>query len=287
VSAVAFFNGRLLAEDDAAVSIFDGGWLHGAGLFETMRAERSRVFRLEKHIERLRRSAEKLLRPMERAALPSAADFAELLDRNGLAGARVRLTVSAGPMRGIADDCPEALTVCGTAAPMSNYPAKFYETGIQVIVCPFKQSASDPTVGHKTTGYLPRLVGLREAQKAHCTEALWFNEKNELAEGSISNVFLVRGDVLTTPPLETPVLPGLTREAVIQLAGERGIRTKECALTIHDLLDADECFLTNTIMEVMPVIRVERRDIADGKVGPTTRQLRDAYRGLVVKECAE
>ena len=153
------------------------------------------------------------------------------------------------------------------------------------MICPFRQSADDPIAGHKTTGYLPRLLGLREAQKAHCLEAVWFTTRNQLAEGSISNVFVVQGGVLKTPALATPVLPGLTRAAVLEVARKSGIETVETDLGIGDLLDADECFLTNTIMELMPVIRVERRDIKDGKVGPMTRKLGDLYRELVQEEC--
>jgi branched-subunit amino acid aminotransferase/4-amino-4-deoxychorismate lyase len=272
-------------EPEAVVSVYDGGWLHGAGLFETMRAENGRVFRLESHLDRLRRSASKLLTELTRDHLPSNGSFAELLARNGLDSARVRLTVSAGSMRGRRDGAFLSPTVCATAAELSEYPTECYSHGVAVAVCDFRVSPSDPTAGHKTTGFLPRLLGLRQARQAGCTEALWFTTANRLAEGSISNVFVVCGGVLKTPPLDTPVLPGIARGIVLDVARRMGIETRECPLTINDLLDADEVLLTNAIMQVIPVIRVEKRDIGGGRIGPTAGRLLEEYRRLVQEEC--
>ncbi len=154
-----------------------------------------------------------------------------------------------------------------------------------VMVSTFRQSPDDPIAGHKTTAYLPRLLALREAQHARCMEAIWFTTGNTLAEGSISNVFTVRDDMLSTPPLDTPVLPGIARGVVLELAARLGLKAREAALTIDDLLDADEVFLTNAIMQVMPVVRVEMHDIGKGTVGPVAKRLGEAYREVVRKEC--
>jgi branched-chain amino acid aminotransferase len=278
-------NGQFISETDAKVSVRDGGWLHGAGLFETMRAENGRVFRLDAHIERLRRSAAKLLTTIEPGMLPSAKVFSELLQRNELKTARVRLTVTAGSMQINPDADAPQLTVCATAAKLFPYPLDLYEKGAHVVICNFRTSPSDPVAGHKTTGYLPRLLGLREAQRVHCAEALWFTTANRLAEGSISNVFVVRKDVLKTPPLDTPVLPGITRDEVLRIAEEVGIETQQVPLRVDDLLDADEILLTNTMMQVMPVIRVEKHDIARGRVGPVAGKLLEEYRKRIKKEC--
>jgi len=286
MTPVVYLNGTFVAENEARLSVFDGGWLHGAGLFETMRAVNGRVFRLESHLDRLRRSAQKLLHPIGRDELPSNDDVTSLLERNQQRAARIRLTVSAGSMRGLDEEAPLRPTVCMTTAPLAAYASSFYERGIQVVVSPYKQSADDPTVGHKTTGFLPRLLGLRQAQRAGCVEALWFTTGHQLAEGSISNVFLVADGVLKTPELSTPVLPGITREIVLHLAGKMNLEARQGPLTVHDVLDADECFLTNTIMGIMPVIRVERQDIAEGKVGPVTKRVREAYGKLVQEEGA-
>ncbi|MFQ5590658.1 MAG: aminotransferase class IV [Phycisphaerae bacterium] len=277
-------NRAFLPAGEARVSVQDGGWLHGAGLFETMRAEAGRVFRLESHIGRLRKSAEKLLRPIERDRLPSRVDFLDLLERNALKDARVRMTVSAGP---VTHDDPEAFspTVCVTATTLAPPAPKTYETGVQVALCDFRLAPGDPLAGHKTTAYLARLLGLRAAQRARCMEALWFTTGNLLAEGCVSNVFVVKDNVLKTPPLDTPVLPGIARASVLDLARENEIEALECPLTIDDLLDADEVFLTSAVIMVMPVVRVEKRDISAGRVGPVTARLLEGYRNLIRKEC--
>ena len=282
-----WLNGSFVPEPDARIGIDDGGWLHGAGLFETMRAEAGKVFRLEAHLGRLLRSAEKLLGFAALEVLPGRAQFEELLARNELTSARLRLTVTAGSMRDDADAQSKPLSVCLTAAPATSYPARFYEHGVAVVVSPYRQSTSDPTAGHKTICYLPRLLALRDARRAGCEEALWFTEFNHLAEGSISNVFIVRDSVLKTPALETPVLPGVARGAILELAQARGLRTGFAPLTIDDLLDADEVFLTNVAMQVVPVVRVERRDLNKGEVGPVARELLSSFRELLRKECNE
>jgi len=281
-----YHNGTIVPATEAAIGVFDGGWLHGAGLFETMRAEQRRVFRIESHVERLRRSAAEILRPIERAELPSRVDFLDLLDRNELDEARVRLTVSAGSMLHGEGQQDTQLTVCVTAAPLSPLPPELYQKGVQVAICNHRLSSTDPVAGHKSTSYLPRLLGLREARQARCVEAIWFTTQNLLAEGCISNVFLVRGKTLLTPSLDTPVLPGIARGVVLELAQREAIDVREGALTINDLLDADEVFLTNAIMEVLPVIRVEQKDIGTGEPGAVTRRLIEGYRGLVRKECS-
>jgi branched-chain amino acid aminotransferase len=285
LTATLYLNGEFVDGADASVSVFDGAFMHGAGLFETMRAENGKAFRLESHVERLRRSAEQLFVPIDRNLLPSESTLGELLDRNRLKEARLRLTVSAGSMRPDPEAEPAHPTVCVTASALTPYPRGNYERGITVVVCGYRVSTTDPVAGHKTTAYLPRLLGLREAQRAQCMEALWFTTGNHLAEGSISNVFIVNEGVLKTPPVDTPVLPGIARGVVLELAGEHGIDAEQTPLTIDDLLDADEVFLTNAIMQVMPVVRVERHDIAEGRVGAITKRLREGYRELTRREC--
>lgn len=281
-----YLNGRFVSEPDARISVYDGGWLHGAGLFETMRAENGRVFRLDSHIERLHRSASKLLMAIEPDRLPDHRVFAQLLDRNSLKAARVRLMVTAGSMRGHTAADGSHLTVCATASDLSPYPVDFYEKGVPVIICDFRISPSDPVAGHKTTCYLPRLLGLRQAQQGQCVEALWFTTANRLAEGSISNIFIIKDGILKTPPLDTPVLPGIARGIVLEIARRIGIEAQECPLTINDLLDADEVLLTNAIMQVMPVIRVEKHDIHNGRVGSLGKSFLQEYRRQVIEECS-
>lgn len=287
MTATVYLNGAFVSEQEAHVSVYDGGWLHGAGLFETMRAEGGQVFQLEPHLERLRHSANVILTPMERSDLPDEKIFRELLERNGLKEARVRLTVSAGSMRETDEGDVRRLTVCATASPLSGYPAELYDRGVNAAVCDYRQSISDPLAGHKSTAYLPRLLGLRQAQQKRCLEAIWFTTGNELAEGSISNVFVVHGGVLKTPPLDTPVLPGIARGVVLQIASDCGIQCEQCPLSIDDLLDADEVLLTNAIMQVIPVVRVEKHEIGQGRVGAIGKRLYQEYRKRVQQECGQ
>ena len=128
-------------------------------------------------------------------------------------------------------------------------------------------------------------MALRRAQQLGLIESLWFTTDNLLAEGCISNVFVVKGGIVKTPPIDTPVLPGVTRAAVIEVAGAGGIPVEERPLTINDLLEADEVFLTSTTMEVMPVARIEKHTIADDRPGPISRRLLQLFRELVAREC--
>ena len=291
MTRTVFLNGGFTDADQARISVWDGGWLHGAGLFETMRAYHGRVFRLDAHLDRLMASAEKLLFPLERPDLPLTSDFDGLLSRNELSEARLRLTVSAGPMIGLesgegnTNHGRPKLTVCATASPLTLYPPELFAKGMTVAISSYKVSPDDPVAGHKCTCYLPRLLALREARARRCGEALWFTTNNRLSEGSISNVFVVGGGKLATPPLDTPVLPGITRAAIIELAAAAGIEVEQKPLTINDLLDADEVFLTNSIMEVMPVCQVEKREIGAGKPGPLTKRLAGEYGTVVEQEC--
>ena len=279
-----FLNGSFVPSSQATVSVYDGGFLHGAGLFETMRAENGRVFRLAHHLERISRSAERLLTPLPVGALPGEEEIGELLKRNELESARVRLTVTAGQLRSGGAEEPE-ITVVASVAPLAAYAPGLYAQGVQIIVSSYRTSPTDPLGGHKTTSYFPRLLGLREAQQARCTEALWFTTSKHLAEGCISNVFVVRDGVLKTPPLDTPVLPGIARRVVLETASQCSLKVEETPLGIDDVLDAEEVLLTNSIMQVMPVIRVEKKDIGRGIVGEAARRLLTEYRKLVEKEC--
>lgn len=288
MSRHVLLNGELVPEDQATITVFDGGLLHGAGLFETMRAYGGVVFRLDDHLTRLQASGQALsLFDMTDDDLQSVADgLGRLLERNELADARVRLTMTSGDMRPAPDGNRQpASTLLATAIPVVAYPDELYQKGMTVLISKYKQSRQDPTCGCKTLGYLPRLMSLRMAQANRCGEALWFTHENLLAEGAVSNVFIVAGDVLKTPPVDTPVLPGVTRKAVIELAESEGITVQEIPLTINDLLDADEVLLTNSIMEIMPVCRVEARAIGKEKPGPVTGKLADLYHRAVAKEC--
>ncbi len=274
---VVDLNSSLLSAEEARVSTTDLGVLYGIGLFETMRAYGGGVFRLQEHSERLLASAERLKLPITREMLPDEKRFSALLSANDLTDARLRLTVSGGSP-GV--DGVEHM-VLATAVEVQPLPEEYYTRGITVTVGSQAQLTTDPLAGHKTTCFWARLRALHEAQLHGCGEALWFTEKRELAEGSISNIFIVKEGVVHTPPIATPVLPGITRAAVIELCEQHSIPCEQTTLTIDDLLDADEAFICNSIMEIVPVCRVERKAVGDERVGAVTKRLADAYQVLV------
>ncbi|HEV2294311.1 MAG TPA: aminotransferase class IV [Tepidisphaeraceae bacterium] len=286
-----WLNGTFVEEAEASVSVRDTGLLRAAGVFTTMRASGGRVFRLDAHLQRLRASCEALSIPLLPKDEVLRDAVGELLTRNSLADARLRLTVT----RGTAEQDPLhglrlTPTVFCTAAPLEPYPAEYYAKGLTVILLDEqKLNPYDVQAGHKTLNYLSRLAALRSANQRGAGEALWFNVHNYLQSGSISNIFLVKDGVLITPPTnielgdaavaqQTPyprsdVLPGVTRAAVIELARSANIPVKLASITVNQLLEADELFLTNSIMQVMPVCRIERKAIGDDKPGQITRQL--------------
>ncbi len=274
-------NGELVNADAAEVAVSDLGVLYGIGLFETMRSYAGHVFRFSQHLDRLLASAEKLKLPFRREMLPDEERILALLEANELPDARLRLTVSGGAP--IEDGLKHL--VLTTAVPIEPAPAECYTHGVTVHVTSQVQHSADPLIGHKTSCFWPRLHALHDAQQRGCAEALWFTETRQLAEGSISNVFVIKGGTAKTPSLDTPVLPGVTRAAVIELCEREKIPCLQSPLTIDDLLDADEAFLCNCIMEIVPVRRVEQSPIGDEKVGPITTKLAEAYRALV-KESA-
>jgi branched-subunit amino acid aminotransferase/4-amino-4-deoxychorismate lyase len=172
-----------------------------------------------------------------------------------------------------------------TATAFRPYPPEYYETGVLVLLCPFRQNATDPTCGHKTTSYYPRLLALNLAHQNRAAEAVWFTTDNRLAEGCVSNIFLVKNSILYTPPLETPVLPGIARRTVRELAQQQSLDLVEKDLFIADVLEADEIFLTNVIMEVLPVVGVEQHTVGNGRVGPITGRLREGFLQAIEQQC--
>ena len=282
-----YVSGNLVPAGEACISALDAGVLLGAGLFETLRTYAGKPFRLGAHLARLRASGEFFRIFVRETDAEITATVARLLEANGVPDARVRLTATRGPLADAVDDEAPPATLIITAGPMTPYPAELYEKGATVVVSDIRVSPDDPTVYHKTTGYLRNLLALRDAHRARATEALIFNTKGRLAEGSLSNVFVVSGGRLLTPPVEEGLLAGITRAAVLELAAEVGVPAEQRPLAVRDCLDADEMFLTNSIMELLPVGRVERKEIGTGRPGPVTKQLASAYRDLVIRETGQ
>jgi branched-chain amino acid aminotransferase len=277
-------NGTLVPAEEARISVFDSGFMQGIGLFETMRTYNRQVFRLQRHLDRLVQSAQVL----GWVTVPDAdvlADYVEqVVQATSGDESRVRLTVTTGSLHAAADQVP-ALTVVATATPAEKYPEDYYRKGVTVVLSGCDQGAGDPTVGHKTTSYFPRLATLRAAHALGAFEALWRTVDGHLAEGAISNLFIVKEETLLTPPLDAPVLPGITRATVCELAVAADIPVREAPVTLEDLRGAEEVFVTNSMIELMPVVRLGRERIGAEKPGEITRELLIAYGELIDREC--
>lgn len=293
-----YLNGHMIPAEDAQVSVNDAGLQHSVGLFETMGAYNGRIFRIESHLKRLKDSAESLGLVRELHIEPLRQAIEQTISHNHLDRARVRLTLTAGAMsmlRG-GDAQPPMPTLLVAASEPTVYDPAYFEKGVTVLVAPPAANPFDPMAGHKTLSYWGRLRTLRQAASVGAGEAIWLNVSNHLASGAVSNIILVKDGQLLTPiargeeeqgALPAPVLPGTTRSHIIELAEARDIPVHRKMLSINDLLEADEVFLTNAGWLVLPVTTVEKKKIADGKVGPVTQTLRTALVEAIDRETRE
>jgi branched-chain amino acid aminotransferase len=277
-----FLNDCLIDSDKACIPVGDSGLLYGAGLFETMRSCNGVVFRLEDHLERLFKSAGVLSINISCDKKFITDAVYQTLVANNLADARLRLTITGGSMR---EQEERRSTLLITATDFQPYPAEYYKKGVLVVLCPFRQNTSDPIYGNKTINYFSRIIGLSQAHQKGAAEALWFTVDGRLAEGCVSNVFLVKDSKLFTPAVSTPALPGIARKTVCEIAAANSIELVEKDLSIDDLLGADEVFLTNVIMQVMPINSVEKHTVGDGKPGPVTMKLMNYFDEFVKDKC--
>jgi branched-chain amino acid aminotransferase group I len=279
-SRTVWLDGRLVPEERALVSALDYGSLYGYGLFETLRAYGGRVFRLERHLDRLARGAALLGIPVSIQCLDAA--VADTLRANGLSDARVRISASLGPGPLAPDPsaCREAsvLVLAEAYAPPSETA---YQRGFSAVVSSARRNSQSPLSRLKSANFLESLLARREARAAGADEALMLNERGLLAEASVSNVFLIVGDGLVTPSIENGALPGITREVVLELARREGVATAERDVALDELLQASEAFLTNTLVELMPLTQVDGMSIGPGVRGPLTQRIAAAYRKLV------
>jgi branched-subunit amino acid aminotransferase/4-amino-4-deoxychorismate lyase len=278
---LVWINGQLADADEPLVLARDAGLLHGIGVFTTMLALGRSVIRLDRHLQRLSASCAHFSIPFDLDIDTLARVVELLLDENQFDDARLRLTVT----RGVASpDAGTVPTVLLTAAPFEPYPVDLYERGMTVaVVDRFKLNPYDPQAGHKTLDYFSRFIALNDARSRGASEAIWFDVHNRLQSGSISNIFVVTQGRLLTPAVaeesadgRSAVLPGITRREVLDLARSNGIDTSTESIAIEQLLSADEVFLTNSIMGVMPVCRIERKPVGAEKPGEITRTLTTA-----------
>ena len=278
---IVYLNGSLVPLSQARLSPLDHGFLYGYGLFETMRAYSGHIFRLEAHLARLRRAAGAL--GMNLDSLPDLGKaLHDTLDANHLTDARIRLTLSGGQGEPIPDitTCPEP-TVLITARDYTPHPDSVYREGFRVIVSSIRRNTRSPVSGLKSLSYLDNLLARREAKSAGAHEAIMLNEQGFVAEGSTSNIFLVSGNTLFTPGEDSGILPGVTRGVVLELARSARIEAIEKKVALEELAAADEAFCTNSLIEIMPITRIDERAIGPGLPGAVTQTLIAAYRRLV------
>ena len=275
LASKVYINGTFFDKEDARISVFDHGLLYGDGVFEGLRSYCGKVFRLHEHLERLFESARAihLQIPM---AIDSLADAVnEALKVNGIDDGYVRLVVTRGVGTLGLDPAqtsdPQVIII---ADRITLYPEEFYTNGLKIVTVSTVRNhpaALNPRI--KSLNYLNNILAKIEGKQAGCIEALMLNHKGEVAECTGDNIFLVRRGILLTPPRDAGILDGITRQAVCELAVESGLEVQEIPLTRHDVFIADECFLTGTAAEVIPVIEVDSRMIGDGRPGAITQDL--------------
>src|SRR3954462_2167638 len=285
MSRQVYIGGKFFPQEDAKISVFDHGLLYGDGVFEGLRAYNGKVFRLDEHITRLYESAKAiwLTIPMSQDEMSAAVN--ESVRINSIKDGYIRLVITrgAGTLGLDPNRCsnPQVIII---ADAISLYPKELYEKGLEIVTVSVQRmhpAALNPRI--KSLNYLNNILAKIEGLQAGCIEALMLNHKGEVAECTGDNIFLVRHGELWTPPLEAGILEGVTRDAVIEVARIAAIEVRELPLTKHDVYIADECFLTGTAAEIIPVVRVDSRTIGTGKPGPMIRDLEKRFKKLTLE----
>ncbi len=278
------WQGELVPADEARVSVFDAGFLYGDGMYETMRTYEGKTFARERHLRRLAGGAERIsLRPPSDARITAAID--EVLEANHQLSAIVRVTVTRGQLARRLDlssaGAPSWLVATDPIPPGADEEVA---RGIGVIYSRWTRSSENPLAGVKSTNYQTSLFARNEAREAGVREVFVPNESGEIVEAAAANVFLVDDAGLVTPPVRAGVLPGITREIVLELAAESGIPVREDTLARERIAAAREVFLSGTTIRVAPVVTVGGTAVGDGRPGPITRSLLASYLARVHEE---
>jgi branched-chain amino acid aminotransferase len=283
MSLQVYINGKYYAKEDAKISVYDHGLLYGDGVFEGMRSYNGFVFRMQAHLDRLWTSAKAICLdiPMPKDELAEAVN--QTLRLNELKDAYIRLVVTRGAgSLGLDPNRTQNPQIIIITDHITLYPNEFYENGLEIItVSTIRNHPAALSPRIKSLNYLNNILAKIEGLQAGCVEALMMNHRGEIAECTGDNIFLVRDGVLLTPPIDAGILEGITRQAVLDLAAAANIPIREIPLTKHDVYIADECFLTGSAAEVIPVVKVDSRVIGEGKPGPLTQQLTTAFHELI------
>ena len=282
-----YVNGKFVRAHEPAIVPLDRGFALGDGVFETMRVEHGQVFRLGAHLGRLRQALTQLniTPPCDDAELEAI--IRKVLATNTLTRASLRLAVSRGvpETRGLLPRrIPSGPTVVVQARPFVGYPGEKYATGFAAIVASIRRNETSPTAYIKSSNYLDNILVRMAAAAAGADEGLMLNTTGRMACGSMSNLFAVKSDRLRTPPLTAGIVAGITRAAVIEIANREQLSVVEENLTLEEFRASDEAFLTNSLMGVMPLTRLDSLPIDGGRPGPVTSHLQDCYEKVVQTE---
>jgi branched-chain amino acid aminotransferase len=277
-----YIDGKYLDEKDAKISVFDHGLLYGDGIFEGIRAYNGRVFKLKEHIDRLFYSAKALLLtiPLSHADMMEA--VVDTCRRNKIRDGYIRLVVTRGVGGlGLNPNRCKKPSVIIIADKIQLYPVEMYERGLEIITVPTVRnlhSALNPAI--KSLNYLNNILAKIEANNGGCEEAIMLNAEGYVSECTGDNVFIIKAGQMFTPPLSAGALYGITRSVVMDMAREGSIAVSEPNLTRYDLFNADECFLTGTGAELIPVVKIDGRVVGTGRPGPITKSLVAKYKAL-------
>jgi len=289
VSIQVYVNGEFFPKEEAKISVFDHGFLYGDGVFEGIRAYNGRVFKLKEHIDRLYNGARGIMLDIPLTKEEMTEVVLETIRRNQLKDAYIRLVVS----RGTGDlgldprKCQKPTIIC-IADKIVLYPEKLYTEGMKIITAATRRNRPEGVNPQmKSLNYLNNILAKIEANLAGVPEAMLLNTEDYVAECTGDNIFIVRDGVLITPPPYVGILIGITRNTVMELAEKLGIKVEEKVFTRYEVFTADECFLSGTAAEAIPVVKVDGRPIGDGKPGPITKKIIDAFKELIKTEGTE
>lgn len=280
--AKIYVDGKFYSEANAKVSVFDHGLLYGDGIFEGIRFYNGRVFRLEEHLERLWDSARSIMLEIPMSTREMTAALLETIRQNDLRDGYIRLVVTRGVGNlGLNPAQCKKPSVIIIVATIALYPAEVYQKGLTVVTCATRRtspSSLNPAV--KSLNYLNNVMARIEANLAGADEGLMLNDAGNVAECTADNLFLIKHGQIFTPPISAGALRGITRAVVFEIAAELGIKIAEADITRHDVFTADECFLTGTAAEVIPVVKADGRPIGNGKPGTISTRMIARFRQL-------
>jgi branched-chain amino acid aminotransferase len=272
-----YLNGQIIPSEKAVISIFDHGFLYGDGIYETMRSYNGVVFKIEEHIKRLQKSASLISLSLPFSEEILKRDIYETLHANSLLNAYIRITISRGKGDiGIDPELCKKPTIVIITKEFNGYPERLYKEGIKLIIAKTRRNhknALNPQI--KSLNFLNNILAKIEAKKEGAYEALMLNVYGKIAEGTISNVFFIKDNTIMTPSTKCGILNGITRQTVIEMIKKENLNLKQGFYTKEDIYSADEVFITNTTMEIMPVSMIDKKKY---KVGKYTNKLRKLYK---------